>query len=183
MLGQVIPHRVVDVNPGAVLEQIYSCSCRTVIRSIYVANLVYGLAGRKYNKSAFGKLYQDKEEADAYGVNQMKVKLASNLYLIIDQVKRELSEGYKPVAHTILNGMRVLLHRIVSLLGKDAIAGRTDCVYTALTREEAKLRLDESWKVAVITKISAVSDFRKVVYQKEEEDYFTQYWKSILVIR
>ena len=46
------------------------------------------------------------------------------------------------MAQLILNGMRVQLHKIVSLLGKDAIGERTDSVYTVLTREEAMARLD-----------------------------------------
>jgi hypothetical protein len=118
VLRQIIPHNVEDVKPSLVLKEIYDSDLQDCDKK-YVANLVYGLAGRKY-KSAFGKLYQDEEGAGAYGKNQLKrVKIDTDLYLNIDQVKRELSEGFRPVAHMILNGMRVILHKIVSLLGKD----------------------------------------------------------------
>jgi hypothetical protein len=128
VLGQIVPHRVEDVKPSEVLKEIYDSNLQDCDKK-YVPNIVYGLAGRKYNKSAFGKLYQGKKEADAYGKNQIRVKLASNLFLNIDQVKRELSEGFRPVTHMILNGMRVILYKMVSLLGEDALAVRTDCVY------------------------------------------------------
>ena len=70
------------------------------------------------------------------------VDLAPNLTLVIDQLKRELVEGYRPVFQLILNGMRILLHKLVASLGEEnVIAVRTDCVYTTLTEESAKQRL------------------------------------------
>ena len=143
ILGQVVPHKVVNVNPADVLKRMYDSDLQDCDKK-YVANLVYGLAGRKYNKSSFGQLYQDEKEAKSYSMNKMIVKLAPDLHLVIEQLKRTLSEGYRPVAHMILNGMRVLLHRIVKALGKEhAIGVRTDCIYTGLSEDEAAKRLSE----------------------------------------
>lgn len=42
----------------------------------------------------------------------------------------------------ILNGMRILLHRMVHALGKENLLGiNTDCVYTSLSKDEAVERL------------------------------------------
>ena len=141
MLGQVVPHKVVAVNPGLVLERMYNSDLQDSDKK-YIANLVYGLAGRKYNKSAFGQLYQDEKEAKLFSMNKMKVSLTPDLHLVIEQLKRTLSEGYRPVAHMILNGMRVLLHKMVSALGSENVLGvMTDCVYTSLSEEAASQRL------------------------------------------
>ena len=135
-----IPHQVLRVDPASVIDEMYESDLQDEDRK-YVANLVYGLAARRNNKTAFGQLFQDREEAKAYGNGQMRVDLAPGLHLVVDQVIRELSEGNRPVAALILNGMRILLHKIVSALGDYAVGVRTDCVYTTLTEEEARLRL------------------------------------------
>ena len=140
ILGQLVPHQVLRVDPASVIDEMYESDLQDEDRK-YVANLVYGLAARRNNKAAFGQLFQDTEEAKAYSNGQMRVDLAPGLHLVVDQVIRELSEGYRLVAALILNGMRILLHKIVSALGDYAVGVRMDCVYTTLTEEEARLRL------------------------------------------
>ena len=134
------PHKVHKIDPADVIDEMYKSDLRDDDKK-YVANLAYGLAARRNNKAAFGELFQDEEEAKAYSDGKMMVNLAPDLYLVVDQVTRELSEGYRPVAALILNEMRILLHKIVSALGESAIAVRTDCVYTTLSKEEARQRL------------------------------------------
>lgn len=72
---------------------------------------------------------------------RLRTELVPDLHLVIDQVQRELCEGYRLVSHLILNGIRVLLHRIATVLGDSAVAVRTDCVYTTLTEPEARQKL------------------------------------------
>ena len=140
ILGQLVPYNILKVNIASVIDKMYESDLQDEDKK-YVANLVYGLAARRNNKTAFGQLFQEKEESRAYGNGQIIVDLAPDLHLVVDQVTRELSEGYRPVAALILNEMKIFLHKIVSALGSNAVGVRTDCVYTDLTKEEAKQRL------------------------------------------
>ena len=142
IINQIVPHKVALIDPKNVLKNMYECKDTQDCDKKYVGVLAYGLAGRVNNKSSFGTLYQFKDEAYKYGEDRIVVELNSDLFLVINEEKRKLEEGYRPVAHMILNGMRILLHKLVLALGDDAIAVRTDCVYTTLTKEEAMSKLD-----------------------------------------
>lgn len=68
-------------------------------------------------------------------------KTCSQFTLGHDQVQRELVEGYGPISHLILNGMRILLQGLVSALGNEIVAARTCAVYTTMGDMEARERL------------------------------------------
>ena len=142
IINQIVPHKVALITPKNVLKNMYECKNTQDCDKKYIGCLAYGLAGRVNNKSSFGTLYKFKDEAYKYGENRIVVELNSDLFLVVNEEKRKLEEGYRPVAHMILNGMRILLHKLVLALGDAAIAVRTDCVYTTLTKEEAMSKLN-----------------------------------------
>ena len=71
----------------------------------------------------------------------MLTELALNLHLVIDQVQRELVEGYRTIVHLILIATPIILHRPVNALGNEV---RTNVVYTTLGEMEACKRLIEA---------------------------------------
>jgi hypothetical protein len=53
------------------------------------------------------------------------------------------------VSRLILDGMRIVLHKLVAALGETAVAVRTDCVYTTALESEARNLLRAAgWKFA-----------------------------------
>lgn len=112
-------------------------SCKCWKDKKYIENLLYELAGRHFNKAASGNLYQDTKEVEACSYGHFFTKLAPNLHLVIDKVQHELVEGSCPISHLFLNGMRILLHWLISVLGNEVVAVRTDVVYMMLVGMEA----------------------------------------------
>lgn len=107
-----------------------------------IANLLYGLAGRRFDRAAWGQLNQNKKEAETYSYGHILTELAPNVCLIIDRVQRNLAEGYFPNAQLTLNGMSILVHKLVSALGDNVVAVKMDAIYTTLQLMNSRLEKD-----------------------------------------
>lgn len=138
-------HKIVSCNTSDILEKIYKSTDLDDQIEKYISSLLYGLAARRFNKAAWGQLYQNEKEVENYSCGQILTELVPKLYLVIDRVQRELIKRYFPISHFFLNGMRILLHKLVSALDdNDAIALRTDAVHTTLSGCKVREKTNKS---------------------------------------
>tara|TARA_R110000868_G_scaffold230985_4_gene484290 strand:- start:3128 stop:6841 length:3714 start_codon:yes stop_codon:yes gene_type:complete len=91
-----------------------------------IANIIYGLSNKLYNRSEVANCYLDKTEALENGG---RMRCVGPGYISVKNGEKTLTEGYKPIGAMVLDKMRIMLYKMCKALGKSAIGVRTDAVY------------------------------------------------------
>ena len=139
IFAEAVPSRAIATNGPALLRALYADDDVSDQARKEIANIVYGLCNKSKHSMQKADCYLDHAEAASTGGYLLKLGPG---YLSVKQASRILREGYLPIGRLVLDGMRRLLHSIVSAL-KDAdilaLAVRTDAVYID-SRLEAKAK-------------------------------------------
>ena len=128
IVGVCKPHRVVRLGGSARAEvrRLYESGlpdgiCKTL------ANITYGLANKHQTSKQQGRLFLGEEEALSVSSRVMPYGRG---FLALLTGRRELEEGYLPVARLVLDQARRNLYRLrKALAGLGPVAVRTDCCY------------------------------------------------------
>ena len=131
ILAEAQPCRAIATGGPALLRALYDDPDISDQSRKEIANIVYGLCNKGTARRQCAECYLDRDEAEASGGHMLALGPG---WLSVKQASRELREGYLPVGRIILDGMRCLLHRLVSTLqsaGIPALAVRTDAAYVS----------------------------------------------------
>ncbi len=137
VLAEAVPCRAIATGGPALLRALYDNEDISDQSRKEIANIVYGLCNKGTARRQCAECYLDHDEALASGGYMLALGPG---WLSVKQAARDLREGYLPVGRIILDGMRCLLHRLVSALaaaGTPALAVRTDAAYIAGTDADA----------------------------------------------
>jgi len=129
VLAEARPCRAIATSGSAALRAIYEDPDISDQARKEIANIVCGLCNKGQRVVQCAECYLDQDEALASGGHMLSLGPG---WLSVKQASREMREGYLPVGRIILDGMRCLLHRIVSALTAadiPVLAVRTDAAY------------------------------------------------------
>ena len=129
ILAEAVPCRAIATGGPALLRALYDDPDISDQSRKEIANIVYGLCNKGTQRVQRAECYLDRDEAEASGGHMLALGPG---WLSVKQASRELREGYLPIGRIILDGMRCLLHRLVSTLQAadiTTLAVRTDAAY------------------------------------------------------
>ena len=133
IVGVCKPHRVVRLG-GAVRAEVQRLYASGLSDEVCkgVPNIGYGLANKHQSSKQQGRLFLSEEEARSVSSRVMPYGRG---FLAMMTGKRELEEGYLPVARLVLDHARRKLYRLRKALAPlGPVAVKTDCCYVPAAR-------------------------------------------------
>jgi hypothetical protein len=123
------------------LDSLYKDSTITEKVKKMTANVLIGKFGKKYNTKYVSKTFLNKDDAIEYKLKNGGhfFEVDEGVFIHTREYRTELVNGFRPLRELILDNVRMLLYKYVSMLksdGVDVVSIKTDALYFCKPQKE-----------------------------------------------